>query len=67
MHTTHMTVKTDKPDLPVDDLFRTSVLLSRSDLRKLKVVEAIEGKGRDEVIRGLIAERVADVDLRAAA
>lgn len=50
-----------------DDLFRTSVMLSKSDLRKLKVVEAIEGKGRDEVIRDLIAARVADIDLEKAA
>lgn len=54
-------------DKPQDDLFRTSVMLSKADLRKLKVVEAIESKGRDEVIRDLIAARVAGIDLEKAA
>lgn len=63
MHTTHMAVKTNKQD----DLYRTSVFVSREDMRKLKVVQAVEGKDRDEVIRGLIAARVAKVNLEEAA
>ena len=63
MHPAHMGDANKKNS----DLFRTSVVLSRSDLRKLKIVEALEGRGRDEVIRDLIAERVASVDFKAAA
>lgn len=60
MHSTHM-ADSDRPEL-----FRTSVVLSRTDLRKLRVIEAQEDKGRDELIRELIAQRVANVRLEVA-
>lgn len=60
MHTMHTD---DNPTGPQDDLFRTSIFLSRAAHRKFKVVAAMHGNTPSEEIRQMIEEATKDVEL----